>query len=170
MNDVLYDAVNEKDEVVGKATKAEIIKEGLYRRIVHVLIFDRSGRLLIVQRPSSDKAYPNQWTSSAMGHVELGEPFEEAAKRELKEELGISVNLNLVGKFPDISVRDNTEHRIIYGLFAGSIGGVELKPDSREAQSVKWESLDAIQEDIKSNPKSYAMPFQRNFNYYLQHK
>ena len=171
MKDVLYDVVNEKDEIVGKATRTEIIKKGLYRRIVHVLLFDKDGRFLIIQRPSSDKAYPNQWTSSVMGHLELGEQFEEAASRELKEELGISANLTLIGKFPDVSIRDGIEHKVVYGLFVGSvenIAGLEL--DSNEAQAMKWMDIDAIEEDIKVNSENYAIPFQKNLHYYLQHR
>ncbi len=42
--------------------------------------------------------YPGHWTLSVMGHVSSGETYEQAAKRELSEELGVECELKQITK------------------------------------------------------------------------
>ncbi len=56
--------------------------------VVAGLIF-RDGRLLVCQRHGSS-AFPLKWEFPG-GKVEPGEPYEDALKRELKEELEIEI-------------------------------------------------------------------------------
>jgi isopentenyldiphosphate isomerase len=41
------DVVDKDDHVIGRASKAEIYRKKLRHRIVHVLVFDRKGRMLL---------------------------------------------------------------------------------------------------------------------------
>lgn len=75
-------------------------REGLLHRAVHVLVFDSEGRLWLQRRSAAKDTYPGLWTSSASGHVDPGEDYETAARRELQEELGLSLVLTYVGKVP----------------------------------------------------------------------
>lgn len=67
----------------------EARKQGLNHRIVLVALRDASGRLCLQRRAETKDVYPGRWDLSATGHVQAGESREEAARRELKEELGI---------------------------------------------------------------------------------
>jgi 8-oxo-dGTP diphosphatase len=59
--------------------------------IAQVLLFDRSGRLLIYLRDDKPGIpFPNHWDLFG-GHVEQGETPEQALAREVKEELGITL-------------------------------------------------------------------------------
>ena len=87
---------------------------------------------MFLQRRSSEvETYPNTWDQSAGGHVDEGETYEEAAKRELKEELGIdNVGLKKVTKFyteqdyKDIILR---EFSTLYTTrFDGSMGRLSM--------------------------------------------
>jgi 8-oxo-dGTP diphosphatase len=61
------------------------------KQIAHVLLFDRSGRLLIYLRDDNPAIpFPNHWDFFG-GHVENGETPEAALVREVKEELGIEL-------------------------------------------------------------------------------
>ena len=57
-------------------------------------LVDTDGRVLVSQRPPG-KAYEGQWEFPG-GKVEPGETPEEALVRELAEELGVSVNPDLL--------------------------------------------------------------------------
>jgi isopentenyldiphosphate isomerase len=46
------------------------------------------------KRSGTKDMYPNYWTASCSGHVSSGDTYENAAIRELQEELGI-INKNL---------------------------------------------------------------------------
>ncbi len=81
--------VNENDEPVGGATKPEVWEKGLYHRIVRVIIDDPNGDILLQKRDPGMQLWPNCWDNSASGHVDEGEDYDTAAKRELKEELSL---------------------------------------------------------------------------------
>ena len=61
---------------------------GEHRLVVHVCLFDRSGRLLIQQRSREKRQWPERWDVSVGGGVAAGETSRRAAEREVLEELG----------------------------------------------------------------------------------
>ncbi|MYA50831.1 MAG: NUDIX domain-containing protein [Chloroflexi bacterium] len=50
----------------------------------------RGGRVLLAKRSSTARHYPDVWDLFG-GHVEEGEPLEEALRREAREELGVDI-------------------------------------------------------------------------------
>ena len=48
------------------------------------------GELFLQKRSPWKDKHPNKWDSSAAGHLDAGEDYETAARRELSEELGLS--------------------------------------------------------------------------------
>lgn len=89
----IMDYVDENDTVLGQDTKETIKEKNLNYRVVHIWVLGKDGRIMICRRPNNNKAYAGLWTSSAGGHVQTGESYEEAAKRELKEELALEGEL-----------------------------------------------------------------------------
>lgn len=81
--------VDDNDQPVGGATIFEAQDQGLYHRIARVMVEDPQGRILLQKRQSNKRTYPNCWDNSASGHVDLGETYEEAAAREMFEEIGV---------------------------------------------------------------------------------
>ena len=87
--DELLEVVDARDRVLGTKPRWLIHQEGLMHRAVHVLVFDLAGRIYLQKRSAQKDTHPLKWTSSACGHVDPEEPYDQAAKRELWEELGI---------------------------------------------------------------------------------
>jgi 16S rRNA (adenine1518-N6/adenine1519-N6)-dimethyltransferase len=81
--------VDDKDEPIGEASMQEAHDEGLLHRIVLVVVKDENGRILLQKRGLTMATNPGRWDVSAAGHVDAGEDYLTAAKRELKEEIGI---------------------------------------------------------------------------------
>ena len=86
-----FDVVNEEDKPVCKRPRMECLTKGLLHRAICVLVNDNKGRIIIQKRSHKKLWYPDYWTLSCTGHVSAGEEYADAAKRELKEELGLSV-------------------------------------------------------------------------------
>lgn len=99
--------VDEADRPVGLATRAEVHQRGLFHRAVHILVFDPAGRLYLQKRAAAKDTWPGRWISSASGHVDPGEDYDQAARRELAEELGLALPLSLVGRLPASSATEN---------------------------------------------------------------
>lgn len=89
MSESLIQIVNEDDEPVRGGTMDEAQLNGLWHRIVRVMVTDGSGNWLLQKVPDDAFYYGGQWNTSASGHVDEGESYDTAARRELFEETGI---------------------------------------------------------------------------------
>jgi isopentenyl-diphosphate delta-isomerase len=90
-DDEIFDVVNDRDEPVGRATRAEVHARRLLHRAVHVLVFGADGRVFLQQRSRLKDTSPGLWNSSCSGHLDAGEDYDVAAVRELREEIGLAV-------------------------------------------------------------------------------
>ena len=61
----------------------------LIHLVVHLQVFDGSGRLYLQKRSRTKDTNPGLWDTSVGGHVAAGETVEEALLREAREELAI---------------------------------------------------------------------------------
>jgi len=86
-----FDVVNERDEVIRRATRREVHTTGLWHRAVHVLVFDAEGRVFLQKRSMLKDLSPGLWDSSCSGHLDAGEGYDAAAVRELGEEIGVHI-------------------------------------------------------------------------------
>ena len=87
-----FDVVNERDEVVRRATRREVHATGLWHRAVHVMVFDGPGRVFLQKRSLLKDLCPGLWDSSCSGHLDAGEDYDAAAVRELEEEIGVRLS------------------------------------------------------------------------------
>lgn len=90
MTAALIQIVDEDDNPVGSDTKNNAWQRGLVHRVVRVMLEDNDGNVLLQKRAETQALYPGRWDNSAAGHVDAGEDYETAAKRELMEEIGIA--------------------------------------------------------------------------------
>ena len=79
-------------------TRAQMRAEGLRHRCVYIGVVDRAGRLLVHQRAADKDVYPSYWDVAAGGVCSAGETWEETARRELREELGVEAPLEDLGQ------------------------------------------------------------------------
>jgi len=126
------DIVNDRDEVIGQATKKEIYAQKLPHRIVHVLVYDDQGRMLLQKRAETVFFAPGHWSTAVGGHVQAGETYEAAALREYDEELGTTSPLEFL--FSDV-FRDKGYTKYLH-VYRASLAG-ELKPNPVEVAEVR---------------------------------
>jgi isopentenyldiphosphate isomerase len=92
MKEEIFDVCNERDEVIGQRTRAEIHRLGLQHRAVHVLVFNARGEVFLQKRSMAKDTFPGAWDSSAAGHLDSGEDYDACAIRELREEIGLAID------------------------------------------------------------------------------
>ena len=89
MTDELVDIVDDDDTVIATVTRAEMRAKRLQHRSVGIAVLSSDGRLLIHRRSADKDIWPCWWDIAAGGVVTAGETYDEAARRELAEELGV---------------------------------------------------------------------------------
>jgi mutator protein MutT len=89
-----FDIIDDSCNIIGKSTRSEChSNKSLAHRVVHVLVFNSKGELFLQKRSMNKDIQPNKWDTSVGGHLNLGETFDQAVCRELKEELGITATV-----------------------------------------------------------------------------
>ena len=166
----ILDKVDERDNLIGTTTKDEAHKLGYAHRVAAVFVFNDEGKLLVQLRKKDGLL-----DHSAAGHIDLGEGYDEAARRELKEELGITPPLKKLGIFYAGERLPRREINIIhwFGLY-------ETKIDKPLADSIVLEeseviniipmTLEEISKSMTKEPFKYTTGFQFTLNFYIKQK
>ena len=150
----LFPVVDKMDRILRHAARSEVHGDNLCHRAVHILIFNETGELYLQQRSRSKDRHPLLWDSSAAGHVMAGESYDETAKRELQEELGINVSLKKVLK---LSVSPQTGQEFIW-LYRGQLSG-NIRPNRSEIESGAFLAPAIIDSWVAARPGNFAPGF-----------
>ena len=86
--------VDERNREIGRTGRAEMRAGRLIHRASYVLVFNSGGKLFVQRRTMTKDIYPGYYDVAAGGVVQAGESYEESARRELYEELGIAGELH----------------------------------------------------------------------------
>lgn len=87
--DELVDIVDGHDNVIATVTRREMRAQRLRHRAVYIAVQHTDGRLLVHQRSHDKDVRPGAWDIAVGGVVGAGESYDEAAVRELAEEIGV---------------------------------------------------------------------------------
>lgn len=153
--------VNEKDEIIGTMPKKEAHKNGTPHRVAVIYVENEKGEILVQHRTDGYLDH------SSAGHVDPGESYVEAAKRELKEELGIEkVELKYIGhsrtwneKYPGVKVSH------VFDIFCCVAEYTELQED--EVQDVYWADPNEILVEIQRDRGKFCNGFVESLKVYL---
>lgn len=88
--DEVLDIVDENDQVIGQSRRGEAYAAGLRHRAVFVQVRDAENRLFVHRRTSTKLIFPSLYDMFVGGVVSAGESYDEAARREAEEELGVT--------------------------------------------------------------------------------
>ncbi|MFQ5734110.1 MAG: NUDIX domain-containing protein [Planctomycetaceae bacterium] len=152
--DELFDVVDERDAVVRQATRADVHAQRLLHRAVHIFVFNAGGELLLQKRSALKDEFPLRWTSSASGHLDAGESYDEAARRELGEELGFDAPLEFLAKLP-ASQETANEFTALYRTHCDA----EPRFPPEEIETLEFHTLDAVATLIAERPGDFSPPF-----------
>jgi 16S rRNA (adenine1518-N6/adenine1519-N6)-dimethyltransferase len=146
--------VDESDHPIGAADRRVVHEKDLRHRAVHVFITNRAGELFLQKRSWRKDRYPHCWDSSAAGHVSVGEAYDDCARRELAEELGVSVELDRIGA---VGATDKTGQEFI-SIYVGSHDG-PIESNASEIEMGGFFRLSTIDTWIEKRPRDFAPGF-----------
>jgi 16S rRNA (adenine1518-N6/adenine1519-N6)-dimethyltransferase len=146
--------VDKSDRILRYARRSEVHGNNLRHRAVHILIFDQAGEVYLQQRSRWKDRHPLRWDSSAAGHLATGESYEETARRELEEELGINVPLEKILELPASA---HTEQEFVW-LYRGKIRGNPII-NRREIETGTFFPPAIIDGWVAARPENFAPGF-----------
>jgi isopentenyl-diphosphate delta-isomerase len=149
--------VDERDNILGYKTKTECHQgDGILHRAFSVFIFNHQQELLLQQRAVQKLLWPDFWSNSCCSHPRQGERSDSAARRRLKEELGLEADLTFLYTFQ-------------YHARFGSIGserelcavyiGKSDEPvcyNRNEISTCKYVHINAMTSALQENPDIYT--------------
>jgi ADP-ribose pyrophosphatase YjhB (NUDIX family) len=114
-------------------------------------LLERDGKFCLMQELQK-RAYM-QW-NEPLGHWDMGEGFQDCARREVKEETGYDVELT--GLLPLKNVYDKGVFRVTY--VGKVIGGSPNERDMDETNAVEWFTPEEIKEKLdRGEVRGYAV-------------
>jgi 16S rRNA (adenine1518-N6/adenine1519-N6)-dimethyltransferase len=146
--------VDKSDRILRYERRSEVHGNNLRHRAVHILIFDQAGEVYLQQRSRWKDRHPLRWDSSAAGHLATGESYQETARRELEEELGINVPLEKILELPASA---HTEQEFVW-LYRGKICGNPII-NRREIETGTFFPPAIIDGWVAARPENFAPGF-----------
>lgn len=140
-----YPIVNDQDEIIGYMDKEEAYEKKQMLRAIQIFVYNSEGKLYVQKRGKNKKRFPNYFCSSVAGHVEPKESYEQAALRELKEELNIKNN-NLI--FIEKIKAPVGEGNYSMTAFFTLISDEPITPSKKETCSGRFYTIEEIKKMI----------------------
>ena len=140
--------------------KIKAHQNGLWHRAVHIWVYNSNGDILLQLRSKIKDLYPKMWEISATGHVSVGEEPIISALREIKEEIGLSINENDLNFFQIRKQKsiykkiiNNEFYYVFFYKYDGDIS--KLKLQKEEVEEIRFIPLDDIEIELKNNSEKY---------------
>lgn len=164
--DDLVELVDLNDNAIEKiVTRRQAHEQSFPHRIAAVFVFSMDGRLYVQVRSDNGR-----FDHTVGGHVDVGESYEQAAVREMQEEVGIDAPLTLVAKsiIEDCREAGYGPAVHLHGLFK-TIAPKDWKfTPNDEVSELRLMSLQEIVSGMKADPNQYTYGFVKTLGAYLE--
>lgn len=126
----------------------EIIEKAKTKQSSAVWVRNSMGEVALQLRSADDDRYPLHWDVSAAGGIKAGESPQDAAMRELKEELGIEAKVEFIEEF-----LYEGEGGADYLFIFQSVHDGSFAPDPLEVEKVELFTPELINQMIQNGEK-----------------
>jgi isopentenyl-diphosphate delta-isomerase len=157
--------VDPRDNAIGTMEKMEAHEKGELHRAFSILLFNDAGEVLMQKRSQHKYHSSGLWTNTCCSHPLPGERMEDAARRRLKEEMGIDLQPAFSYTFIYKAQLDQhlTEHELDH-VFVGTFNGAPII-NKKEVEDWKYADMNWLKQDIRQNPAAYTVWFKLIVNH-----
>lgn len=176
-----FDLVDENDTVIGIVPRSVAHEEGRYiHRAASVLMWrwdpnaqhdQKKKQVLMINRSKHKKMNAGVW-SAPSGHVLPGETYSEAARRELREEVGEKLARQIHGLYPVMPIRVYSDlqsnatpqkENFFYFLTHVDTGIADQVSLNYETDGATWVDVDTIRNMMREHPSQFRDAFRMAF-------
>ena len=148
--------VDENDTEIGTIGKIEAHRLGRLHRAFSVFIFNAAGELLLQRRALSKYHSGGLWSNTCCGHPRPGESNVHAARRRLREEMGIDCECKEIFSFLyqvkfDNNIFEHEYDHVLLGTYSR-----EPRPNPEEACEWKWITIETLKRDMLVAPDLFT--------------
>jgi isopentenyl-diphosphate delta-isomerase len=153
--------VDAEDREIGTADKLDAHRRGLKHRAISALVKNAAGELLLQRRNPAKYHSGGLWTNACCSHPRPGETVAAAARRRLREEMGLDCALEplFTYSYREQVPGDLIENEIVH-VFGGRHDG-PARPDPAEVSEWKWIGFDDLVADMQANSATYTVWFRQ---------
>ena len=146
------------DRAVGEEEKLAAHRDGgKLHRAFSVFIVNRRGEHLLQQRASTKYHFRGLWANACCGHPRPQELLASAARRRLREEMGIDAELDEIFSF--LYTAEDREsgltEREIDHVFVGRFDGFP-QPHPDEIDAIRWARPETLEREFQERPERFA--------------
>ena len=170
--DEFVDALDEYGKPTGEVISKYYAHENkIYHGEICAVVINSKKELLLQKRAAGKKIHAGRWTFGVAGHVATGETFEQAARRELAEEIGLQVSIEqLLKLFNTPWVEDYQKAWAQFYLVITDKKEKDFTLQSDEVECVKWfelkKGIKLLEEQWNNHPLySRERIFERVYRY-----
>ena len=144
----IFPIVDAEGRVTGSATREECHNGSkLLHPVVHLHVCNSAGDLYLQKRPEWKSIQPGKWDTAVGGHIDYGENPEEALRREVREELGITdFKAEFLGKY----VFESSQEKELVYVHRTNYDG-PIHPSESELDGGRFWSMQEIEEAMGKN-------------------
>jgi isopentenyldiphosphate isomerase len=137
----------------------------LLHPVVHCLVSNAAGALLLQLRSRTKDVQPGRWDTSVGGHVAVGESIESAVVREIREELGIDVPFDGLRFLYRYVMRNSIESELVHTFAMRHQGPFRAEPG--EIDELRFWTHPEIQ--VALGTSVFTPNFEDEFARYTKH-
>ena len=154
------------DKQIGTCTKEEAHSKGILHRAFSVFIYAENR--MLIQRRAYDKYHSGGlWANACCSHPRDGEDINFAARRRLKEEIGLEAHLkesfsfNYFYKF-DVGLFEYEFDHVFVGEYPENFHDEDkldvktLNPNPKEVDELRWIGFEELEKELIEQPELFA--------------
>ena len=152
MSQEQFDIVDENNQLLGIQKPRSIVHSKIldWHRATHIWIVNDQGKVLCQQRSLTKDANPGKWQSFFGGHVIAGQTYDQNAVQELKEELGLNIQ---VSDLTSLYIRKSESARHFSQVYVMRWNGdaSSFQFDKGEVAYIRWFTMSELEEAMKNS-------------------
>jgi dTDP-4-dehydrorhamnose reductase len=157
----LIDLVDEHNNIIGVTDVETAHEKKQLHRVVGIFLFDSDERLILQHKVSQDR-----WDISVGGHVKLSESYDDAAYREMKEELEVEVEILHLSTF----LPSDAKRGHFWGLYHGSLPSDWIFLPTEEVATITTMPMEEVAEKVENSPEVFTAGFINAYREFIRLK